>query len=93
MLIAFLADAAVCWWLLLHLRSLKAIYYLQQAGFKNVSYVKGGIPQWAREKLPLADGPDDGSVRFDDDEDDEGSGTGVRVGTLKLPQLSSLFSR
>jgi rhodanese-related sulfurtransferase len=74
-------------------RSLKAIYYLQQAGFKNVSYVKGGVAQWAREQLPLSSGPDDGSIRFDEDDNDEGPGSGSRVGTLKLPQLNSLFSR
>lgn len=73
-------------------RSLKAIYYLQQAGFKNVSYVKGGIAQWARDKLPMADGPDDGSVIFSDDDDDD-SEPGMKVGALRLPQLSSLFSR
>eukprot|EP00878_Enallax_costatus_P019678 GHUV01020763.1.p1 GENE.GHUV01020763.1~~GHUV01020763.1.p1 ORF type:complete len:190 (+),score=53.23 GHUV01020763.1:371-940(+) len=74
-------------------RSLKAIYFLQQAGFRNVSYVKGGIAQWARDKLPTADGPDDGTVIFEDDNDDDASDLGFKVGGFKLPQLTSLFSR
>ena len=55
--------------------------------------MKGGIAQWARDKLPTADGPDDGTVFFDDDGDDAGSGAGLQVGAFKLPQLTSLFSR
>ncbi|GAX77226.1 hypothetical protein CEUSTIGMA_g4672.t1 [Chlamydomonas eustigma] len=34
-------------------RSLKAAYFLLQAGFSKVSYCQGGIAQWGREGLPL----------------------------------------
>lgn len=34
-------------------RSLKAIYFLQQAGYENVYHVEGGLSQWKRDELPL----------------------------------------
>ncbi|GLI63265.1 hypothetical protein VaNZ11_006169 [Volvox africanus] len=37
-------------------RSLKALYYLQQAGYGKVLHMKGGLGDWQREGLPLADG-------------------------------------
>jgi len=77
-----------------HPRSLKAVYYLQKAGFKNVAYVKGGISQWARDKLPLAEGSPDPAAAFDNnkDDDDDNEG-GFNIGGLRLPQLTSVFSR
>lgn len=79
-------------------RSLKAVYYLQKAGITQVSYVKGGLPIWAREGYPMASGPQDLSavpgLQPDAavDEESEGSGKGgfglkLPAG-LKLPQLS-----
>lgn len=35
-------------------RSLKACYELMEAGFTNVVHLKGGLPQWRFEDLPLA---------------------------------------
>jgi hypothetical protein len=79
-------------------RSLKAIYFLQQAGVKNVAYVSGGIAEWRRAGLPMQQGAEDpaavaglsSSSRDDDDDDMDG---GLRVGGLRLPQLASVFSR
>ena len=34
-------------------RSLKAAYYLKQAGYSKVYYLQGGLGQWMREDLPL----------------------------------------
>ncbi|KAJ9525053.1 hypothetical protein QJQ45_017388, partial [Haematococcus lacustris] len=34
-------------------RSLKAVYYLQQAGVAKVVHVEGGLGQWLREGLPV----------------------------------------
>lgn len=34
-------------------RSLKAIYELQEAGFKNVLHLKDGLNQWIYEGLPI----------------------------------------
>ncbi len=48
-------------------RSLKAVYFLQQAGFQRVSHVSGGLAEWVREGLPL--------VEAGEDNDDEGSGS------------------
>ncbi|WIA35407.1 hypothetical protein OEZ86_003852 [Tetradesmus obliquus] len=83
-------------------RSLKAVYFLQQVGFKNIAYVSGGIAEWRREQLPMAQGPEDpaavpglsssSSSSRDEDDDDDMSG-GFRVGGLRLPQLASVFSR
>lgn len=33
-------------------RSLKAVHFLQQAGYQNVLHLKGGFPEWVREELP-----------------------------------------
>ncbi|KAF6264114.1 hypothetical protein COO60DRAFT_1485929 [Scenedesmus sp. NREL 46B-D3] len=83
-------------------RSLKAIYFLQQAGFRNVAYVTGGIAEWRRNKLPLEQGPEDpaaaaglrsSSSSRDNDDDDNDNDGGLRVGGLRLPQLASVFSR
>ncbi|MEW5304920.1 MAG: hypothetical protein WDW38_010752 [Sanguina aurantia] len=35
-------------------RSLKAYYYLQEAGYKPF-HVKGGLAQWSRDGLPTVD--------------------------------------
>ena len=37
-------------------RSLKALYYLRQAGYRNVKHMTGGVAQWAADGLPLIDG-------------------------------------
>jgi hypothetical protein len=83
-------------------RSLKAVYFLQQAGFRNVAYISGGIAEWRRNKLPMADGAEDlaavaglrsNSSSRDDDDDDDDVGGGLRLGGLRLPQLTSVFSR
>jgi rhodanese-related sulfurtransferase len=34
-------------------RSLKALYYLRQAGYKNVKHLRGGVAAWAADGLPL----------------------------------------
>jgi rhodanese-related sulfurtransferase len=34
-------------------RSLKAFYYLRQAGYKNVKHLRGGVAAWAADGLPL----------------------------------------
>lgn len=72
-------------------RSLKAAYFLQQAGYKNVAYVTGGLPAWARAQLPMADGPEGADAGADDDDDSDDGG--LRVGALRLPQLSGVFAR
>ncbi|GLC65641.1 hypothetical protein PLESTF_000321900 [Pleodorina starrii] len=36
-------------------RSLKAVYYLQQAGYGKVLHMKGGLGDWSRAGLPLSD--------------------------------------
>lgn len=41
-------------------RSLKAVYYLQQAGFSKVTHVQGGLSAWIKEGLPTTDDNDDG---------------------------------
>lgn len=33
-------------------RSLKAIHFLQKAGYKQIYHMKGGINEWIRENLP-----------------------------------------
>ncbi|GIL57869.1 hypothetical protein Vafri_13094 [Volvox africanus] len=40
-------------------RSLKALYYLQQAGYGKVLHMKGGLGDWQRGGLPLTDGSND----------------------------------
>jgi hypothetical protein len=71
-----------------------------------VAFVRGGLAQWSRDKLPTESGPEDldavpalrrggaasRSREEDDDDDGEGSG-GVRLGPLRLPQLAGVFSR
>ncbi|GMH43867.1 hypothetical protein BSKO_11801 [Bryopsis sp. KO-2023] len=42
-------------------RSLKAVYRMQNAGFKNVNHVKGGLRQWARDELPVEFSEDSGA--------------------------------
>ncbi|EFJ41288.1 hypothetical protein VOLCADRAFT_107756 [Volvox carteri f. nagariensis] len=37
-------------------RSLKALYYLQQAGYGKVLHMKGGLGDWQRAGLPLSEG-------------------------------------
>ena len=34
-------------------RSLKALYYLRQAGYRNVRHMTGGVAAWAAAGLPL----------------------------------------
>lgn len=36
-------------------RSLKALYYLQQAGYGKVLHMKSGLSGWQRAGLPLSD--------------------------------------
>ena len=36
-------------------QSLKALYYLRQAGYKNVRHMTGGITAWAADGLPVQD--------------------------------------
>jgi rhodanese-related sulfurtransferase len=36
-------------------RSLKALYYLRQAGYRNVRHMTGGVTAWAAEGLPVQD--------------------------------------
>ncbi|KAF8060582.1 rhodanese-like domain-containing protein 14 [Scenedesmus sp. PABB004] len=70
-------------------RSLKAAYYLAGAGYKNVSVLRGGLPAWARAGLPTSAGAAPGGE--DDDDDDDGGG--LPAAALRLPALSSVFSR
>jgi hypothetical protein len=65
---------------------LKAIYYLQQAGYAGkVTHVSGGLGEWLREDLPttLDEDVDDNS------DDDNGALVGVGRGLL----LPSFFAR
>lgn len=34
-------------------RSLKAVYFLKNAGYKNVKHIKGGYFEWNKRELPL----------------------------------------
>ena len=88
-------------------RSLKAAYYLQKAGYQKVAYIQGGLAQWARDDLPVAEGAaaaaaaagdeSDGSA---DDESNGGSSSssrgGSRMGTgfssKSLKELVGTFS-
>ena len=36
-------------------RSLKALYYLRQAGYRNVRHLTGGVTAWAADGLPVQD--------------------------------------
>lgn len=45
-------------------RSLKAAFRLQNAGYRSVQHLKGGISQWERDGLPILE-------YYDDGEDDE----------------------
>lgn len=56
------------------LRSLKAYYYLQEAGYK-VSHVKGGLAQWARDGLPTVD-PDTEDEVLPEESSEGGGGVG-----------------
>jgi hypothetical protein len=69
-------------------RSLKAIYYLQQAGFTNVAHISGGFSQWVRDGLPVM-----GSDAGDDDGDDGDDGEqGRQAGESKgLSLVGSLL--
>jgi len=40
-------------------RSLKAVFRLRNAGYKNVQHLEGGISQWEREGLPVLEYIDD----------------------------------
>jgi hypothetical protein len=75
-------------------RSLKAIYYLQKAGLNQVAYVKGGLPIWAREGYPMAQGPEDLSAvpalqPEAQEEAEQGSSSSISslLGGLKLPEI------
>jgi 3-mercaptopyruvate sulfurtransferase SseA len=61
-------------------RSLKAVYYLQQAGVKAV-HVQGGYSEWLRQGLPLN--------TDDDDSDADGAVPAEQQQVFKIP----LFSR
>jgi rhodanese-related sulfurtransferase len=37
-------------------RSLKALFYLRRAGYRNVRHMTGGLSAWAADGLPLEDG-------------------------------------
>ena len=37
-------------------RSLKALFYLRRAGFRNVRHMTGGVSAWAADGLPVEDG-------------------------------------
>jgi len=67
-------------------RSLKAAYYLRRLGYK-VSYVQGGIAQWANEQLPFEEGADDEEGGYEEEEPSGGRGGGL-LGGVKLPALS-----
>jgi hypothetical protein len=66
-------------------RSLKAAYYLRKAGYSKVSFVAGGLSQWAADGLPFEAGPDDGSpIEAEVEEARAGPAKGLLAG-LKLP--------
>lgn len=61
----------------------------------QVAYVKGGLPAWAREGYPMADGPEDESAvpalqaGAEEEEEESSSKGGFKFpGGFKLPQLS-----
>lgn len=64
-------------------RSLKAIWYLQQAGIRAV-HVQGGYSEWLRQGLPLTYAGEDG----DDDSDADGAVPAQQRQGFKLPMFS-----
>lgn len=63
-------------------RSLKAYYFLKQAGAGNAKlfHMQGGIAQWQRDKLPMGD-----------DADDDDDGVGGAAASAMAP-LAAVFS-
>ena len=71
-------------------RSLKAAYFLRQAGMTNkISVVKGGVAQWVSDGLPLEAGADDyGDWPAAAEEEEETAGAARGPGAL----LAGLFA-
>jgi rhodanese-related sulfurtransferase len=45
--VVFYCNAGECW------KSYKASIFAQKAGYKNISWFRGGIPEWKSKKLPV----------------------------------------